>query len=67
MSQVMAAYTQFPDFSFCDASIAFHSETFTFSGSSWEAYLETQEFYGNKSLRIWLDWDVSSTLNFDAW
>lgn len=34
MSQVMAAYTQFPDFSFYDASIAFHSETFTFSGSS---------------------------------
>lgn len=43
----MAADTQFSDFLFSDASIAFDYASFTFSGGLLETYLDTQEFFGN--------------------
>lgn len=48
MSPVLVAYTQFLNFSFYDASVVFNYESFTFSGSSLETYVETQQFYGNE-------------------
>lgn len=63
MSQVMAAYTQFPDFSFYGASISCLAGDYEFyiGGGAFEVDLETQEFCGKKkgfsvqSLRMWLD------------
>lgn len=48
MSPVMVGYTQFLNFSFYDASVAFNYESFTFSGNSLKTYMETQQFYGNE-------------------
>lgn len=48
MSPVNVAYTQFLNFSFYDALVPFNYESFTFSGSSLETCVETQQFYGNE-------------------